>query len=73
MVAHLALVMLDMAQDPFMAYVYRTALVFALEELFGRVRIFGSELTLAKYCQQEWPTERGKQAMDEMVRNRGLN
>jgi hypothetical protein len=40
---------------------------------YGRVQIFGSELTLAKYCQQEWPTERGKQAIDEMVRNRGLN
>jgi hypothetical protein len=57
----------------FMAHVYRTALVFALEELFGRVQIFGSELTLAKYCQKEWPSERGKQAIDEMMRNRGLN
>lgn len=41
---------LDIAQDPFMAHVYRTALIVALEEFFGRVQIFGNELTLAKYC-----------------------
>jgi hypothetical protein len=34
-------IMLDVAQDPFMATVYRTALVVALEKFFGRVRIFG--------------------------------
>jgi hypothetical protein len=38
-------------QDPLMAAVYRTTLVVALEEFFGRVQIFGDELTLAKYCQ----------------------
>ena len=66
-------VMLDVAQDPFMATVYRTGLIIALEEFFGRVQIFGSELTLAKYCQKEWPSERGNQAVAEMVRNRALN
>jgi hypothetical protein len=45
-------VMLDIAQDPFMATVYRTALVVALEEFFGHVQIFGDELTLTKYCQK---------------------
>jgi hypothetical protein len=44
---------LDIGQDPFMAAVYRTALIIALEEFFGRVQIFSDELTLAKYC-QEW-------------------
>jgi hypothetical protein len=48
---------LDIAPDPFVARVYRTALVFALEQFFGRVQIFGSELTLAKYVQKEWPSE----------------
>jgi hypothetical protein len=47
-------------------------LIVALEEFFGRVQIFGNELTLAKYCQKERPSEGGKQAVDEMVRNRGL-
>ena len=40
-------VMLDIAQDPFMATVYRTALIVALKEFFGRVQIFGDPLTLA--------------------------
>ena len=66
-------VMLDVAQDPFMATVYRTGLIIALEEFFGRVQIFGSELTLAKYCQKEWPSERGNQAVAEIVRNRAVN
>ena len=66
-------VMLDVAQDPFMATVYRTGLIIALEEFFGRVQIFGSELTQANYCQKEWPSERGNQAVSEMVRNRALN
>jgi hypothetical protein len=44
-----------------------------LEEFFGRVQIFGKELTLAKYCQKEWPSERANQAVAEMVRNRGPN
>ena len=65
--------MLDIAQDPFMAVVYRTALIIALEEFFGCVQIFGDELTLAKYCQKEWPTERMDQIVASMVRNRGLN
>jgi hypothetical protein len=37
-------VMLDIAQDPFMAAVYRTGLIVALEEFFGRVQIFGDTL-----------------------------
>jgi hypothetical protein len=66
-------IMLEVAQDSFMAAVYRTALVVALEEFFGHVQIFGDELTLAKYCQKEWPTERMDQIVASMVRNRGLN
>jgi hypothetical protein len=65
--------MFDIAQDPFMASVYRTALIVALEEFFGRVRVFRTGLALAKYCQKEWPSERAGQAVAEMVRNRGLN
>jgi hypothetical protein len=65
--------MLDIAQDPFMAVVYRTALIIALEEFFGCVQIFGDELTPAKYGQKEWPTERGSQVVAEMDRNPGLN
>jgi hypothetical protein len=56
-----------------LAAIYRVALVFALEEFFGRVQIFGTELALAKYLQQMWPSEQGRQAVAEMVRNRGLN
>ena len=48
-------------------------MIVALEEFFGRVQIFGNELTLAKYCQKEWPGERANQAVNEMVRNRRLN
>jgi hypothetical protein len=66
-------VMLDVAQDPFMASVYRTGLIVALEEFFGRVQIFGHELAFAKYCQKEWPSASADQAVAEMVRNRGLN
>jgi hypothetical protein len=40
-------------QDPFMATVYRTALIVALEEFFGRVQVFGTDLALARYCQKE--------------------
>jgi hypothetical protein len=65
--------MLDIGQDSFMAIVYRTALIIALEEFFGRVQIFGNELTLAKYCAKEWPNERGNQVVAEMVWARGLN
>jgi hypothetical protein len=65
-------VMLDIAQDPFMANAYRIALVVSLEDFFGRVQVFGDGLTLAKYCQKEWPSERAGQAVAEMVRNRGL-
>jgi hypothetical protein len=67
------LITLDIAQDPFMATVYRTGLIIALEEFFGRVQIFGDRLTLAKYCQKKWPCERGKQAIEELMRSRGLN
>jgi hypothetical protein len=67
-------VVLDAAPDePMLATIYRLALVIALEEFFGRVQIFGTELALAKYCQKKWPSEREKQALAEMVRNRGLN
>jgi len=48
-------VMLDVAQDPFMAVVHRSGLIIALEEFFGRVQIFGNELTLAKCCQKSGP------------------
>jgi hypothetical protein len=64
-------VLLDISDDPFMAAVYRTALIVALEEC--RVQIFGDTLTLAKYCAKEWPSENAKQALDEFMRNRGLN
>jgi hypothetical protein len=49
-------VMLDIAQDSLMASAYQIALIVALEEFFGRVKIFGNELTLARYCQKEWPS-----------------
>jgi hypothetical protein len=51
-----------------MATFYRTALIVALEEFFGRVQIFGDTLTLAKYCQKMCPGARGNQAAAEMVR-----
>jgi hypothetical protein len=57
--------------DPMLAAVYRMALVIALEEFFGRVQIFGNELTIAKYCQKEWPSERADQAVSEVVRRAG--
>jgi hypothetical protein len=38
-----------------------------------RVQIFGDTLALAKYCQKEWPSERGRQSLDELIRKRGLN
>jgi hypothetical protein len=66
-------VLLDIAQDPFMAAVCRTAFIVALEEFFGRVQIFSDALTLAKYCQKEWPNERLDQLVADVVRNRGLN
>jgi hypothetical protein len=50
-------IVLDIAQDPFMANAYRVALIVSLEEFFGRVQVFGDGLTLAKYCQKEWPGE----------------
>ena len=40
-------VMLDIAQGSFTTTVYRTALIVALKEFFGRVQIFGDPLTLA--------------------------
>ena len=51
-------IMLDIAQDPFMANAYRIALIVSLEDFFGRVQVFGDALTLAKYCQKEWPGEK---------------
>jgi hypothetical protein len=41
-------VMFDIAQDPFMATVYRTALIIALEEFFGWVQIFDARQILPK-------------------------
>ena len=49
-------ILLDIAQDSFMAAVYPNAFIVALEEFFGRVQIFGDVLALAKYCQKEWPS-----------------
>jgi hypothetical protein len=66
-------VMLDVAQDPFMAAVYRKGLIVALEEFFGRVQVFGNELTLAKYCQEEWPSEGIGRLVADLMRTRGLN
>jgi hypothetical protein len=65
--------MLDMGLDSFMAIVYRTALIIALEEFFGGVQIFRNELTLAKYCAKEWPNKEIDRAVAELVRGRGLN
>lgn len=65
--------MLDVAPDPFVAAVYRTGPIIALEELLGRVQVFGDAPTLAKYWQREWPSECGKQASAEMMHNRWLN
>jgi hypothetical protein len=60
-------VMLDIAQGSFTAAVYRTALIVALEEFFGR------RSANARHCQKEWPSERVDQAVAEMVPNRELN
>ena len=49
--------MLDIGPDPLMANVLGTGLIIALEEFSGRVQVFGNDLTLAKYCQKEWPSE----------------
>jgi hypothetical protein len=51
------LITLAHLQDPLLAQVNRTALIMALEQLFGRVQIFGDELAFAEYCQKEWPNE----------------
>jgi len=64
-------VILDTAQNYLAASVNRLALIASLEELSTRVQIFGNELTLAKYCQKEWPNESMDQAVAEMMR--GLN
>lgn len=45
----------------------------ALETHFGRVQIFGNELTFAKYCQKEWPDEHMKQVVAGIIHKRGLN
>ena len=42
--------------DQIMANAYRIALIVSLEDLLGRVQVFGDTLTLAKYCQREWPS-----------------
>jgi hypothetical protein len=44
--------MLDMAQDPFMAAVYRTGLIVALEEFFWSRATIWHTLAFAKYCFQ---------------------
>jgi hypothetical protein len=43
-------------------------LIVALEEFFGRVQVFGTDLALVKYCQKEGPSERADQPAAEMVR-----
>jgi hypothetical protein len=53
--------------DTTLATVYRMALVIALEEFFGCVQIFSTELALAKYCQPTWPGERVDQGVTELV------
>jgi hypothetical protein len=66
--------MLDVVHDHlFMATVYWTALIIGLKDSFGRLQIFGDQLTLSKCCQNERPSERGRQAVLEMVRSRALN
>jgi hypothetical protein len=62
--------MLDIAR-PVHGNVYRTALIVSLEDFFGRGQIFGDGLTLARYCQKEWPDERIDLVAD-LVRSRGL-
>ena len=54
--------------DSTLATIYRMALVIALEEFFGCVQTFSTELALAKYCQRTWPGERVDQAVTELVR-----
>jgi hypothetical protein len=54
-----------------MANVYRTGLIIALEEFFGRVQIFGDTLTLAKYCQ--WPSDGIDRLVTDLMRSRRLN
>jgi hypothetical protein len=66
-------VVLDIGPDPFMAIVYRTGLIMAFEEFFGRVQSFGDALTLAKYCQKEWPSANIDRVVAALVRERGLN
>jgi hypothetical protein len=44
-----------------------------LEEFFGWVQIFGNALTLAKYCQKEWPSEHMDRAVAEIMRERSIN
>jgi hypothetical protein len=56
-----------------MANVHRTGLIIALEELFGRVQIFGDTLTLGKYCQKEWPSDGVDRLVTDLMRSRGLN
>jgi len=64
--------MLDIAQDLFMATAYRTALIVALEEFFGRVQVFGTDLALTKYCQKERP-ERARRPSGGREGAHGLN
>jgi hypothetical protein len=55
-----------------MADVCRTGLIIALEEFFGRVQIFGDRLTLAKYCQKEWPSDGIDRLVTDLMRSLGL-
>jgi hypothetical protein len=48
-------------------------MVVALEEFFGRLQIFGTDLALAKYCRKEWPSERLEQVLASIVLNRRFN
>jgi hypothetical protein len=66
-------IMLDIAQDPFMANAYRIALIVSLEDFFGCVQVFGDGLTLARYCQKQWPGEKIDRLEADLIRSRGLN
>jgi phosphoenolpyruvate carboxylase len=64
-------VILNVTQNYMVAAVNRLTLISSLEELFARVQVFGTELTLAKYRQKEWSSEHMDEVIAEM--RRGLN
>jgi hypothetical protein len=48
---------LETVQDSVVATFCRPALIVTLEDFFGRVQTLSNGLTLAKYCQKEWPSQ----------------